>query len=387
VFVIMYILAQFATGCFFAVTLGMGTGVDGYFDSQTFFDGMSHPGAWYRIVAILIGGSACANSDFLASCAMSRLPFAVVVPVFMGWSLVQATVLNYFIESSDTDPYLLFAGIFAALLAIACMALSDIHGSADKDSATADEAQEFYRSISRGDSVKLRIDSSGLHDPLMDLAKSINSGSVAPSKDYETTCEGNDESQIGHSKRSRSSSGSGSTLPSKSISSWIYVSMFAGFLAGIWSPLQVFGRDGSNSVDNPSIILFFFQLGEVLSIPFILYYHGRVIVVIENGGGDPVSPWTYVSRASALPTRDKMYGCLAGCIVACGQYIFFIASEVIPSTIAFAISSCAPLVTIALGIFVFHQLHGAPFLQSFFIMSATIMFILAIVLMVLADLY
>ena len=360
VFALFYITGQFITGCLLSSTLGMITGVNGYFDNRTFYGGFSHPGEWYKVLAIMVGGSACANSDFLASCAMSRLPFSVVVPIFMGWSLVQATIISFFIEGADTNPYFLFTGLTIALLAIFSMAMSDAHGNKvnGKDS---DNTQELYRSISRGS---------------RDVATELNTTLLSRNKD-----------EIDKALRAVTAQhDEGIESSSKPLSGWIYVSLFAGIVAGLWSPLQVFGREGAYAVDNPCILLFFFQLGEVISIPFILFYHNNIIIPVDTKAA-AVSTWSSVDQALNLPLADKMYGFLAGGIVSCGTYIFFAASGEIASTIAFAISSCAPLVTIFLGVCVFGQLRNAPRAQTFFIALATVLFVLAIALLVLAGMF
>lgn len=171
------------------------------------------------------------------------------------------------------------------------------------------------------------------------------------------------------------------------VNSWIFVSIFAGFLAGLWSPLSTFGRSkGDYPVDNPSVALFFFQLGAVAGIPFMLWYYGRIIHVYEKTPSNPPVAWSsYVSVALHLPKSDQQYGVLAGGIVSFGTYIFFTASQAISSTVAFAIGSCAPLVTIAIGVLLFGQLKDAPFKQTLFLVLSTVLFVLAISLMVLAN--
>ena len=83
VFAIFYVSGQFIVGTMLGLSLGMVSTENSVFNRQTFLEGFTHPGDWYRVLAIFIGGMCCANSDFLAACACTRLPFAVVVPIFM----------------------------------------------------------------------------------------------------------------------------------------------------------------------------------------------------------------------------------------------------------------------------------------------------------------
>lgn len=354
VFVIIYIIGQFVTGVTLSSSLGMITGVPGSFNHQTFIGGLSGSMEWYRVIFIITGGFCCANSDFLASCACTRLPFAVVVPIFMGWGLIQATILNYIIENSGANPYFLFMGVVSAFLAICAMSLSDKY-------ATNSESEFSTRLGSKSMSLD------GADYRHRDMLRSLVTDNATSS--------------------------SNPLLPThKGINPWIYVSLLSGIFGGLWPPLQVGGRNGSGAVDNPCVTLFLFHCGELLAIPVMLYYHGRIIVVRENatkgvhsGSIEYISE--YVRQAINLPTEDKVYGLLAGSTVACGSFLFFTSSAVLSSTVAFAICSCAPLVSIAIGIIIFKQLTHASFLQTLYIGVASILFILAIALMVCADFY
>ena len=357
VFVILYILGQFVVGIVCEFSFGMGTGIPGLFNSQTFLGGWMKQMAWYRILAIVIGGSCCANSDFLASCACTRLPFAVVVPIFMGWALIQATVLNYIIEDSDANPYYLFAGVFMAFMAICSMSLSDRYA--------VTESSEYSTRISQGSFGKEKsTDRDVLQARLLHSADSDIDDAMASLPAIR-----------GQTK-------------TNTINSWIYVSVFAGAIAGMWSPLQVMGRKGTGAVDNPLVCLFLFHSGAVLSIPMMLFYHGRVIATAGkvSGGASEVEYMSdYWQQLLDLPMKDKMFGMLAGGVVAMGTFLFFTASAVLSSTISFAICSCAPLVSIAIGVIIFKQLDKAPTPQTVFIALASVLFTTAIVLMVLAD--
>lgn len=359
VFGIIYVCGQFLVGTTLGLTLGMVKEENDVFNRSTFILGLTHPGEWYRVVAIAIGGFCCANSDFLAACAFTRLPFAVVVPIFMGWSLMQATILNYIIEGgSDTNPYLLFTGVVAAFLAICAMAKSDTCATPDSDFSSR-LSQHSMGSAQNSAAYKLL----------------LNHGSKAKDFVNDSVNEDNDnDNPIANED-------------GKGINPWIYVSVLSGILAGLWSPLSTFGGNGSYPVDNPSVILFFFQLGSLSAIPFMLVYYGRVIHVYENPESPPITLSYYIGELKMLPLNDVKYGLIAGGMVSCGTYIYFTASQAISSTIAFAICTCAPLVTIAIGVFIFKQLKDAPFSQSFYLALSTALFISAISLMVLANVF
>lgn len=283
---------------------------------------------------------------------------------------MQATILNFLIEGGeDTNPLLLFAGVTAAFLGICCMALSDSH---------AVRLEEEYPSRLLSCSRSVSVHSRGGED-------SAACKSLLAAADSEG---GVEETGGGSSGKQEVTDSSDASLgESTGGYTWIFVSIFSGFLAGLWSPMGTFGRTkGSYPVDNPSVALFFFQLGSVAGIPLMLWYYGHVIHVYEKKTRNAPVAWTvYVQEALALPRSDQQYGLLAGGIVACGTYIFFTASQGLSSTIAFAICSCAPLVTIAIGVVIFEQLKNAPFLQTFYLCLSTLLFVVAVSLMVLAT--
>ena len=261
---------------------------------------------------------------------------------------MQATILNFLIEGGDdTNPLLLFAGVLCAFLAICSMAVSDSYAASPEEEISARVASHSRSGVSA--------DASTLK-------------ALLPNSEDDSSTQQHDGGMSW-------------------VNPWIFVSVFAGFLAGLWSPLSTFGRSkGSYPVDNPSVALFVFQLGSLSAVPLMLWCYGNIIQVHEKSPPSAPVAWsTYVTQAWQLPMSDKKYALLAGAIVSCGTYIFFTASQAISSTVAFAIGSCAPLVTISIGVIIFKQLRNAPFRQSFFLLLSTFLFILAIALMVLAS--
>jgi hypothetical protein len=107
VFVIFYVGGQFLLGTTLGLSLGMISEENSMFDRHTFLEGLTHPGDWYRVAAICAGGFCCANSDFLVACACTRLPFAVVVPIFMVSKLLNKSsflqcLVVYFFDLTRT---------------------------------------------------------------------------------------------------------------------------------------------------------------------------------------------------------------------------------------------------------------------------------------------
>lgn len=159
---------------------------------------------------------------------------------------------------------------------------------------------------------------------------------------------------------------------------WVLVCFFAGTLSGLWSPLATIGRTGPGAVGNPYNALFLFMSGQMTAVLVILSYGG---LVARSSKSDAwLGPMEYFRMITLLPKRDIFYGILAGFLVGTGHFFYYTASEVVPSTIAFSVGGCAPLVTIILGVFVKKNLVGAPFGQVACTAMSSFLFIVAILL-------
>lgn len=137
--------------------------------------------------------------------------------------------------------------------------------------------------------------------------------------------------------------------------------------------------------------MFFFQLGQVLSLPFMIAYYYLFfspLRSIDSKNGDSFFISRFLDLLAAFratPRRDRLFGSLAGVAVGTGFYCFFSAADVVSPTVSFALSNCAPLMTIICDVAFFQHLKHATKPQVFFLMLASALFSIAIVLMVLAE--
>ena len=98
----------------------------------------------------------------------------------------------------------------------------------------------------------------------------------------------------------------------RAINPWIFVCVLGGCFGGLWSPLSTYAREGA--IRNPYQAQFFLQTGELVSLPFILFYYGRYMITWEKKCG-PITVSDYYRKFTNLPSRDQRFGMLTGSIV------------------------------------------------------------------------
>jgi glucose uptake protein GlcU len=290
-----------------------------------------------------------ANGDFLCATACSKLPSSIANPVYGGWALIQATLLNCIVEKYDGNLIYLFIGVFLAFLAILSMTASDYY-------AVIPETKTSGRSFD--DTTPL----------ISNMRTDVNYDtiSVIPESDRIPV---ENHPRVVIEKPSKGDLGM----------KWIALCLLAGIFTGGWSPLSVIASKGKGRVSNLYVLMFLFQTGQLLTVPFMIFYYSRFI------SGKKTSFSETIDQLIATPKVNKIYAASAGIFVGIGFYFYFTAADVISSTISFAISNCAPLVTILNDVVFLNHLDGASSLQILYMGLASLLFICAITFMVIAE--
>lgn len=347
IFVILYVCTQWAVILIASMTLGnvSTTSTDG-FDNVMFLTEI-HYGSFDNILLVMLCGFLNANGDFLCATALTKLPPSVANPIYGGWVLIQGTLLCFLVEKYQGNLYFLFSGVSLAFLGIISLTVSDYYA--------ADPSTTIHSRTSFVDDV-YDDNKEALFKPILD-----------------------DKSN---------STKLGEVVSTKVVQQWIFVCVLAGVVCGSWAPLSILATTGTGSIQNPYVVMFLFQTGQVIAIPFMLLYYFQFLVPQH----DPRSKILHsksirdvYSNLWHISSQDIRYGCLTGVSVGLGFFFYFSAVDVIPSTISFAISNCAPLVTIFNDVVLSHHLKNATARQAYFMLMATIFFVIAITLMVLAD--
>ena len=155
--------------------------------------------------------------------------------------------------------------------------------------------------------------------------------------------------------------------------------IFCGIFGSFWSPFSNWGRSGVDGVKNPFSALFLFQIGQIITLPFLLSVHASFIE------SKPVSPWSYVMAGLHMDWRDQCLSLLSGVFVGVGYFLFFVTSNAISPTVALGIASCEPLTTIIIAVITNPQLRSANYHHKLYMALSTAFFIAAIAFMALSS--
>lgn len=376
VFAILFVLGQVIFTMFIAFTLGNVTDVNNSnFTNDYFFDEVSHTNLFsHRSLAIFAGGFLLANADFFCACACTRVPFSVAYPIYAGLALAAGCLISYAIQGTDAHLGLFVFGIICAICAIICIALSEACSTQEKSLPQ----------------VLIKHSPDAKHRPMIDkelLMAKLKHG-LEHALDFSAHNKQLNDSV--HSTMSMLDSHEPLQILNVEkdvvLSQWVFIAALGGLLAGTWSPLSSYGRhdEQEDSGIGPFVCMFIFQCGQLMALPLMLWYYGHIMIVKETNCS-PVSITNYLTDLYQLPIEDKGYGLLTGCMIGFAYVCYFTASEVIPPTLAFAIGSCCPLVTILIGVFIFKNLHEANFAQRVLVAASFSLFVLAITVMVFSD--
>jgi hypothetical protein len=192
--------------------------------------------------------------------------------LYTGCELLLGTVLNYVIIGSTANASLLFLGLFSAFCAIICMAVADAFSQLHPVS------RETFPSV--------------VFNPLGGDAGLVLVEGIGKTQEIPTE-----------------------KKPTKT-HFWVFLCLAAGTLCGFWSPLSSIGRAGTSGVSNSYACYFLYTSGELLAVPFILFYYGRFVEQAESS----INVCAYLTKVYYLPKVDKLYGVLAG--VCMGNLLF-----------------------------------------------------------------
>ena len=338
-FTILYFLGQFLAALFLSLALSPSA-------AAWAAPWLECPADSWRVAVLVFGGGCVGNADFLCSLAMSRVDFAIAFPVYAGLALGLGSTLVYFIDR-EGNASLLFSGVAFALLAILALAAAEAQPPLGHD--------DGHGPVS---------------SPLHAEGAELREVKIAAASD-------DDDGGGGDAKKKK-----------KSKQRWVWVCFFCGLVGSLWCPLSSLGR-AATGVTNPLVALCIFQLGQLSSVPLQCCYYSLVLDVVEPHtrllhdatARDPVVFFLHIARASR---RDVLIALGTGSLVGIGFSIFFVTSSSINPTVALAIASCEPLMTIFMGVCVSNNLRLATRTTKALYAATTCCFAAAIALLALA---
>lgn len=153
------------------------------------------------------------------------------------------------------------------------------------------------------------------------------------------------------------------------------ICLLAGLCSGGWSPLSTYARaseDKNNPVNCAYITAFLFALGELCAYPSVAWL------------GTFLEKTRLSDSFRELTLKRVIFGLLCGCIINSGYVMYFLASTVILPTISFCITSCNPLLSLAIA-FLRCQFKDAPKKQLLSLIFSVLCYSSAIAILAIAE--
>ena len=266
------------------------------FDSESNFfarlssDVSSNPG---QSSLIMLGGAFVGFGDSICFTVLSYVPSSLAFPLIVGTCIVVGTTISYIVDGSN-KPILLFVGV--VLLIPSILLLGWAQNSVSKETTdTATETKTETANEMRG----------------------IQLGNTVTTTAKEVA-----------------------TPKTKQVATWKWIVLLItiGTINSLWGPLSTLGRR------NVSVHSGYFLLTM-----------GRILVQFPSQSVTQMwlyrkPPLNIFSQMYHVPRRDKCsaFGC--GVLIGYGYYTYFIGSNVVNKSAAFAISNCSPLWTIVIGV-------------------------------------
>ena len=320
------------------------------------------------------------NCDFLCSLAMSRIHFSIAFPIYAGLALGVGSGLVYCVDGQG-DVGKLFGGVAMALLAILSLSLAEAQPKPKASSPAisevipsldysplhkASESDHEEEEEMKGPSARSEVDDMGIAELQAREHPPPKSQSMPPVDAFNVA------------------------EPKESSRKWVLLCFFCGLVGGLWCPLSSLGRSPLGVTD-PLVALVIFQTGQLSSVPLQCSYYSLVLHIFESRPAqrmqhtlqrirDPMTFLQSIARASAY---QRFLALATGSLVGVGYTIFFLTSANINATVALAIPSCEPLVTIFMGVWT-GTLRGSTFATKVLYFVSTGYFVAAVTLLALA---
>jgi glucose uptake protein GlcU len=336
-------IAELLWSCFISMTFGsMGVkgGSSSILDSETNFftrlasDVATNPG---QSCLVLLGGALVGFGDSMSFVVLKYVPSSLAFPTVVGTCTLVGTTISYFVDGSE-KPVLLFSGVILLIPSVILLAYAQSKSEAAGVTTPA-------QSMSATNTSKTII---------VELVKQTSEipNSAADSTDEET------ETNPIRSAKKKSATWK-----------WIALLVAIGCINSLWGPLSTVGRRNC-SIHSGYFLLSMGRIGIQpisQSLTQLIIFHR--------------SPINLLYQIYNVPRRDKCcaFGC--GLLIGLGYYAYFIGSNVVNKSAAFAISNCSPLWTIVIGVCVQHDLKRYRSEAKIAVIFSTICFVVAVTLL------
>ena len=314
------------------------------FDSQSIKQGLTV----HTIAFGLSSGFSSALADFLVACSCARISPTISFPAYAGVGLITGSTLNLVIETKVPINLIYFCfGIFFAMVAIFLISFSGKY----RTKSTG----QYPDPTGTNNQQQIQVDLDNYHILYFNHETICLKGSTSIEQKLEYE---------------------GENFGSNKFNSfiWIMLSLFAGTITGLWSPLLALSTSPNQNVIQIALL---FYSGQLASVPVIILLFTQVIARMDDERKG-IFFQDFLSVTIHCSRQDKLISVVCGLLVGLGYSLYFIFFRVISSSISFAVAACCPLVSLFIAVFLKRELVHAPFVKVALVTGTALSFIIAI---------
>jgi len=271
---------------------------------------------------IVLGGAFVGTGDLLAMSALQHVPGSLAFPIIVGTCTAVGTTLSYFLDGNP-NPELLFTGIALFVLSVGLLGYAE-----------------------------------GLPPRSQDEGETgVQATKATAPEDEETAGRG------GGGKTP-----AGEDAVEGSSRKWVILLVVIGAIDSLWGPLSTVGRRKV-----------------AVRSAYLLVTFGRVGV---QPIGQAIGPRRATVVREALcdtARRGQAAALVCGLLIGCGYYGYFLGSTGLNKSAAFAITNCAPLWTIFVGVSCLGDLQRYSNRARLLVASSSLSFVLAVAVLTLSS--
>ena len=308
------------------------------------------PGASLLIV---LGGALVGFGDAVSFIAFAYVPSSLAFPLVVGTCTGVGTTISYLVDGSER-PGLLFTGVVLLIPSVSLLAWAQSIPPKKKKEKTTTAATTAATTTTNvmavetsHEMVDMKYNKVSTNNGTTTTAINATTATTATSA---TKCV---KEEVAEKKKAAQWK-------------WIVLLISIGALNSSWGALSTVGRRNLNIHSS----YFLLVIGRVGIQPF-----GQIMMQLIVYKRSPTYLFVQIWN---LSRRHKLraYGC--GLLIGLGYYTYFVGSNVVNKSAAFAISNCSPLWTICLGVCVQNDLLQYQTKAKIAVFTSAAFFILAV---------
>ena len=282
----------------------------------------------WQVLYIFLGGFLSALAEYLFLSAALHVHSATIV-AFASIPVAFATLADYYIDSTGVNLDFLVVGMAVMAVGLIVITLSEYK---------REEVVLALESCFCPEKVKVKVDDSDEEERAADDTTALVPPDTPAKKDDWV------------------------------LEFWLLIGAIAGVLACGWSIFVLLGETGSDAVTDPAIILIIFQAGGLAAVPVVIVIFGY-FDMIGISDYKLLTVCDITDKFCKVPLGELAWAYFIGTLISGGYAAYFYGCTVIPTAIAFAITSCSVAIAALAGLFFFCEYDPEIIVHVLFFMT------------------